>query len=196
MPRALHLIYPPQCLLCDAAVTTDFALCGTCWRDTPFIAGLACDKCGSPLPGDGPADGSVVLCDDCLTIARPWKRGRAALLYKDNARSMVLALKHADRIDLARPAADWMARAAAPILVPDMLVAPVPLHWLRLFKRKYNQAGLLAGHVASVAGLAFCPDLLQRARRTPDAGRARPRRPLCQPCRGDPRASQAGRTTA
>lgn len=167
MQRLLHLIYPPQCLGCDAAVTSDFALCSACWRETDFISGVACDKCGTPLPGEAPADGSAVLCDDCLTIARPWDKGRAALVYRGTGRKMVLALKHGDRIDLARPAAEWMARVASDMVKPGMLVAPVPLHWVRLLKRKYNQAGLLSGQVARRTGLAHCPDLLLRVRRTP-----------------------------
>lgn len=167
MQRLLHLIYPPQCLGCDAAVTSDFALCSACWRETDFISGVACDKCGTPLPGEAPADGSAVLCDDCLTIARPWDQGRAALVYRGTGRKMVLALKHGDRIDLARPAAEWMARVASDMVKPGMLVAPVPLHWVRLLKRKYNQAGLLSGQVARRTGLAHCPDLLLRVRRTP-----------------------------
>ena len=167
MQRLLHLIYPPQCLGCDGAVTSDFALCGDCWRETDFVTGLACDKCGTPLPGEGPADHSGVLCDDCLTIARPWDHGRAALVYRGTGRKLVLALKPGDRIDLARPAADWMARVARDLVLPDMLVAPVPLHWLRLLRRKYNQAGLLSGEVAKRLGLAHCPDLLLRSRRTP-----------------------------
>ncbi|MDZ4136860.1 MAG: ComF family protein [Paracoccaceae bacterium] len=164
MQAALHLLYPPQCLSCDALVTTDFGLCGPCWRDTPFIHGLVCDLCGVPLPGEDP--GHAVHCDDCLTIARPWARGRAALLYKDNGRKIVLSLKHGDRLDLARPAAGWMKRAAAPLLLPDMIVAPVPLHWLRLLKRRYNQAALLSGALAKSAGLTHCPDLLSRPRST------------------------------
>ncbi len=160
----LHMVYPPQCIACDAMVTTDFGLCAACWRETPFVAGLVCDLCGTPLPGEDP--GHAVHCDDCLTIARPWSRGRAAMLYKDRARDLVLQLKHADRIDLARPAGGWLARAAGPILRPDMLVAPVPLHWMRLIKRRYNQAALLSAQVARLAGLAHCPDLLQRQRNT------------------------------
>ncbi len=164
MQALLHVVYPPQCLSCDARVTTDFGLCATCWRETPFVTGLTCTKCGTPLPGEDEAP--EVLCDDCLTIARPWGQGRAALLYQDNARKLVLALKHGDRIDLARPVAAWMAHAAQPILVPGMLVAPVPLHWLRLIKRRYNQAALLSAAVARLAGLDHCPDLLQRRRST------------------------------
>lgn len=160
----LHLVYPPQCLVCGALVTTDFGLCGACWRETPFIAGLVCDQCGVPLPGDD--SGKPEYCDDCLTIARPWSRGRAALLYKDKARSMVLALKHGDRLDLVRPAAGWMLRAAAPILEPGMLVAPVPLHWLRLFKRRYNQSAFLSAAIAKTARLDHWPDLLVRRKAT------------------------------
>ena len=164
MQAALHLIYPPQCLTCDALVTTDFGLCGHCWRETPFVTGLVCDHCGVPLPGED--SGKPEHCDDCLTIARPWSQGRAAMLYKDNARRMVLALKHGDRLDLARPAAGWMLRAAQPMLVPGMLVAPIPLHWLRLIKRRYNQAALLSAAVAKLAALDHCPDLLIRQRNT------------------------------
>ena len=164
MQALLHVIYPPHCLTCDARVTSDFGLCGTCWRDTPFISGLVCKKCGIPLPGED--DGHEVLCDDCLLVARPWSDGRAAMLYQDNGRKLVLALKHGDRQDLARPAAAWMHRAAGAMLQPGMLVAPIPLHWLRLFKRRYNQAALLSAGIARLAKLDHCPDLLQRRRNT------------------------------
>ncbi len=164
LQAALQVLYPPQCISCAAPVTSDFGLCGDCWRDTPFVAGLVCDLCGVPLPGDDPDH--RVLCDDCMTIARPWSQGRAALIYKDNARKMVLALKHGDRMDLARPASQWMHRAAQPMLQPGMLVVPVPLHWFRLIRRHYNQAALLSGAVASLAGLPHCPDALIRHRFT------------------------------
>ncbi|WP_426032429.1 double zinc ribbon domain-containing protein [Cypionkella sp. TWP1-2-1b2] len=164
LQAALHLIYPPQCLTCDARVTTDFGLCGACWRETPFITGLVCDHCGVPLPGED--TGKPEHCDDCLTIARPWSQGRAAMLYKDNARRIVLALKHGDRLDLARPASNWLHRVAGPMLKPGMIVAPIPLHWLRLIKRRYNQAALLSAAVAKLAELDHCPDLLIRRRHT------------------------------
>lgn len=162
---ALHLIYPPQCITCDAKVTSDFGLCGDCWRETPFVAGLVCDRCGAPLKGQD--TDKAEYCDDCLTIARPWARGRAAMIYRGNARGIILALKHGDRMDLARPASAWLARAGAAVISPDMLVAPVPLHWMRLFKRRYNQAALLSLGVAKLARLEHCPDLFQRRKATP-----------------------------
>lgn len=164
MQELVRAIYPPQCLSCDRLVEQENALCPACWRETPFLAGLVCDRCGAPLPGEPEA--TIVHCDDCLRIARPWARGRAALLYDGKARDLILKLKHGDRLDLARPLGQWMARAAAPILQPDMVVAPVPLHWFRLIRRKANQAALLSARVAQLADLAHVPDLLQRVRPT------------------------------
>jgi ComF family protein len=161
----IHAIYPPQCITCQKLVATDFGLCGDCWRDTPFITGLTCSKCGAPLPGEA-AGAEEVLCDDCLQVARPWAAGRSAMLYRDNARRIVLALKHGDQMELARPAGDWLLRAARPLLRPGLVVVPVPLHWRRMMKRKYNQAALLAGALARAAGLAQCPDALIRHRNT------------------------------
>ncbi len=164
MQTLVQLIYPPRCLGCGGLVETDFGLCGTCWRDTPFISGLTCDLCGTPLPGQSDR---AEHCDDCLTTARPWAQGRAALLYKDGARRMVLALKHGDRQDIARPAAGWMARVTRPIQRPDMLILPVPLHLMRHLSRRYNQAALLAEALAAELGCDWCPDGLTRAQATP-----------------------------
>lgn len=164
MQSALHLIYPSQCISCRDLVEGDNALCGRCWRDTPFISGLACDKCGTPLLGDD--TGESILCDDCMTVARPWVRGRAAMLYKDNGRKLVLSFKHGDRLDLAAPAGQWLAAAAVPFLEPNMLIAPVPLHWMRLLKRRYNQSALLATGLGKAAKQSVCLDLLTRVKRT------------------------------
>ena len=163
MQSALRFIYPPQCLSCNTLVDENFGLCGPCWRDTPFIAGLTCDACGTPLPGDD--HGATELCDDCIEAPRPWSKGRAALLYKDNARKMVLSLKHGDRTELAKPAANWIANQW-PNINPATVVVPVPLHWLRFVRRRYNQSSLLAQHTAKALGLGFHPDALRRHRVT------------------------------
>lgn len=163
LQSALKLVYPSQCLTCGIAVEEDLSLCGTCWREAYFIHGLTCRSCGVPLPGDDL--GEDIQCDDCITTARPWYRGKAALMYRGKGREVVLRLKHGDRTDLARPAGQWMARVA-PNLDPNTVVVPVPLHWLRFLKRRYNQAALLAQVVASELNLAYLPDALHRPRAT------------------------------
>ena len=157
--KAVDAIWPPRCLACDGAVDAP-GLCGPCWRETRFVDAFSCGACGAPLPG-----GSGT-CDACLASPRPWERGRAALAYEGVGRRLVLGLKHADRLDLAPHAAEWMARAAGDMLGPDALLVPVPLHWTRLARRRYNQSAVLARALARRTGAALCADLLVRARRT------------------------------
>ncbi|MEM6482245.1 MAG: double zinc ribbon domain-containing protein, partial [Pseudomonadota bacterium] len=98
LQSALRLVYPPRCSLCDELVENEYGLCGACWRDTPVISGTTCHSCGVPLPGE--FLGGAEICDECLRVERPWSKGHAALLYRDNGRRMALSLKHGDRHDI------------------------------------------------------------------------------------------------
>lgn len=160
----IRAIYPPQCVACDSQTEAENGLCGPCWRETQFIGGLICDTCGCPLPGDMSDD--PVQCDDCMTIARPWDRGRAALVYTGVGRRLVLGLKHGDRLDLVQPAAMWMIRASKDLLTADTVLVPVPLHWARLLRRRYNQAAVLAQAMAPMVGATVLVDGLIRPRST------------------------------
>jgi len=52
------------------------------------------------------------------------------------------------------------------------MIVPVPLHWRRRIKRRFNQSTLLGRALAKRHGLSLCPHLLDRARHTPtQAGR-------------------------
>jgi ComF family protein len=84
------------------------------------------------------------------------------MLYDGNAKSIVLRLKHADRTDLARPVGKWLAEAARPLVDPNTIVAPVPLHWFRGLRRRYNQSILLSRRVSNLLDIDHCPDMLQR----------------------------------
>ena len=173
LQTAVALIYPPSCLACGAWVAAHGGLCGPCWRDTGFIEGVVCETCGIPLLGD--LSETDVRCDACLAAPPPWDHGRAALLYRDTGRRLVLALKHGDRQDIAKPAGRWMAQVIAPFVTPETLVVPVPLHYARLWKRRFNQSALLARALAREHKLGWCPDALRRVRTAAGNGRDRRR---------------------
>ncbi|HEU0222111.1 MAG TPA: ComF family protein [Paracoccaceae bacterium] len=164
--QLVDLIYPPRCIACREPTETAHALCAACWRDANFIAGAICDACGAPVV-DALGAAGPIHCEDCTQRPPAWDRGRAALLYEGAGRRMVLALKHGDRLDLVPPLASWMARAGADLLADVGLVAPVPLHWLRLARRRFNQSAELARAIARRQGPELAADLLIRTRATP-----------------------------
>ncbi|KJZ19384.1 ComF family protein [Loktanella sp. S4079] len=175
MQSVIRAIYPAQCVSCGVQTESDFGLCGTCWRETQFIGGLICDKCGAPLPGED--NGELVHCDECMTIARPWDHGRAGLIYTGIGRKLVLGLKHGDRTDLARPAALWLARIARPLVNERTVLVPVPLHWTRRVRRRYNQAALITHALGREIGATVCADALIRTKKTkPLEGHSREQR--------------------
>ena len=164
LQSVIQAIYPPQCVACDALTDADFGLCGSCWSQTAFIGGLICDSCGTPLLGDD--DGARVQCDDCMTIARPWDQGRAVFAYSGVGRRLVLGLKHGERTDLVPAVGRWIAQKTTEMRLLDPVLVPVPLHWTRLLKRRYNQSALLALAVGKVLDQPVCVDALLRPKRT------------------------------
>jgi ComF family protein len=166
--RAVDLLLPPLCLRCGTPVDDVGALCAACWVNIGFIAPPFCACCGYPFEFD-PGPDSV--CAGC-TRARPrYARARAVFRYDDFSRDLVLGFKHADRTDAAPAFGRWLARAGGELVADADLIVPVPLHWLRLFQRRYNQAALLALALARTTGVAAAPSLLRRRRSTPSQGR-------------------------
>jgi ComF family protein len=161
--RALDVVLPPRCLACGAVVGEQGALCPDCWAAIDFLAPPLCARCGFPFDFEA-ADAE--LCAACRTRPPVYDRARAVLRYDVASRGMLLAFKHADRTDLAPYFGRWLARAGAEFLAEADIVAPVPLHWTRLFSRRYNQAALLARAAAKEAGRPFLGDILIRRRRT------------------------------
>lgn len=166
MQTVLRTMFPPECLSCGARVESDFGLCGSCWPETPFILGAACDLCGIALPGQS-ADGEVLICDECHRIPRPWDKGRAVMRYSGIGRKLVMGLKHGDRAEIARAAGPWLARAAGDLLSDDPVLVPVPLHPIRLAMRRFNQSALLALAMGRACGAEVAVEALRRTRATP-----------------------------
>ncbi len=165
----LDAVMPPHCLTCEEAVEVQGTLCAACFRGLHRITAPMCPRCGVPFLHGGQG-GPGGLCPGCLDHPPRYDTARAALRYDAASQRLILPFKHADRPELAGPLAAHMARAGAALLARCDLVAPVPLHWRRLFSRRYNQAALLAQRLARAAHRPCIPDLLARRRPTPPLG--------------------------
>jgi len=168
---ALNLLIPPLCLGCETIVDTSGTLCPACWTKLTFLSAPVCDACGLPFAFDA---GEGAVCAGCLKRPHTFARARCAIAYGDGSRGLILGFKHGDRTDAVATFARWMVQAGAPLLATADLLAPVPLHWTRLFLRRYNQAAMLALAAGRIAGKPVVADLLARRRRTRKLGHLGP----------------------
>ena len=90
---------------------------------------------------------------------------RSAVGYGETARAVALKLKYGGRIGVAETMAKFMARHVE--ASPGTVLAPVPLHRWRIWKRGYNQAALIASSLGRRTGLPVELELLERTKATP-----------------------------
>jgi ComF family protein len=164
----IDVLLPPRCLACGETVTAAGTLCARCWRGLTFLGRPCCARCGLPFEFDL---GESVLCGDCAREAPRFDRARAALRYDAASRQLILGFKHGDRLHMAPAFGQWLRRAGSDLIREADLAVPVPLHWTRLFARRYNQAAVLAHALHAAGGPPVIPDVLIRTRRTPSQGK-------------------------
>ncbi|CAM2737749.1 amidophosphoribosyltransferase [Komagataeibacter xylinus] len=161
----LDLLFPPRCLACGAEVAQAGHLCGACVGQMHLITPPFCRRCALPFSSRAAA-GPDMTCTTCQQNPPPWREARAAMMYDETARSLILPLKYADSTENVSLLARYMAKAGRDIMTGESLFMPVPLHRLRLFGRRYNQAALLARALARLAGATVLCDGLERIHAT------------------------------
>jgi competence protein ComFC len=110
-----------------------------------------CVTCRTPFLNAFPldAEGRCALCRSGL---RGFDAAYCFGTYEGVLRELIHLYKYGRVRTLARPLAEWLASALPPDDRFDA-VTPVPLHWRRQWQRGFNQAELLARHVARRRGI-------------------------------------------
>lgn len=148
-------------------------LCARCWSRLDFIEHPRCERLGLPFAFDA----GVRVSAQALAEPPAYARARAAVTFGEVARDLVHALKYQDRTEAAVPMARLMARAGAELLADADTLVPVPLHWRRLWRRRFNQSGLLAQAIGREARVPVRHDFLVRTRAShPQVGLSRSER--------------------
>jgi ComF family protein len=160
--RLSDLIWPPRSLLSEAIVDRPGVIEPALWGELKFLAEPLCAHCGFPLPDDV---GPNAKCGACAGRRPAYDSARAALVYDDNARRLILDLKRGGRRDGLPVFARWMAAAAGETLARADFVAPVPMHWTRLAVRSFNQAAWLAAALGRASGKRWKAGALMRVKR-------------------------------
>jgi ComF family protein len=160
--RALDVALPTLCPACREPVGGN-GLCASCWAKLSLIAPPYCERLGIPFAYD---PGPGVLSMQAMANPPAYHRARAAVRYDDIARALVHALKYGDRLDLAPTMGRWMARAGRELVADADALIPVPLHWRRLWARRFNQSALLAKTISQETGVGIAEGVLKRVKAT------------------------------
>lgn len=158
----LNLALPRLCPACRVTVEAE-GLCPDCWSRLSFIAPPYCARLGIPFTYD---PGPGILSMKAIADPPVYDRARAAVRYDDVSRTLVHQLKYGDRPDLAPMMGRWMAHAGRELLEGADALVPVPLHWRRLFARRFNQSATLAGAIAAQSGIPVAHRALKRVKST------------------------------
>jgi len=161
--HVLDLGLPPMCPTCREPVADQGGLCARCWSKLSFITRPYCERLGIPFAYD---PGPGVLSMEAIADPPAYTRARAAVRYDETARTMVQAFKYSDRIDLAPAMGRWMALAGRELLAEADALIPVPLHWRRLWSRRFNQAAALAKTISRLSNVPVAYGALARVRAT------------------------------
>ncbi|MBX6426783.1 MAG: ComF family protein [Variibacter sp.] len=155
---------PPLCPGCREPLADLGGLCARCWSQLSFITRPYCERLGIPFAYD-PGPGLLSL--EAIADPPAYGRARAAVQYGDMAATLVHALKYGDRLELAPMLGRWMAAAGRELTAGADALVPVPLHWRRLWARRFNQSAALAATVGRIAGLPVALEVLARVKATP-----------------------------
>lgn len=168
LSKFINLLMPPRCLNCGVHVDEPYNICGECWGKLTFISQPHCVTCGVTMPESASPEAE---CLECIEHPPLFAKARAALEYNEHSTPLITRLKYSDQLQLAPLLTRWMEAAGKQLIPQADMIVPVPLHWTRLFTRKFNQAAILAQMLAQKSGKLYVPELLQRRRRTPPQAR-------------------------
>ena len=168
----LDLLLPPHCPSCNQIVSYEGLLCSECFAHITVVTEPVCARCGVAFANRA-FGGPDQLCDGCRSRPPSFARARAAFRYDGHSRRLILPFKHSDRIELSRILSTHMARIGGVLLAESDVIVPVPLHYRRLFSRRYNQSALLARELGRLAGKPVLLDgLVRRHATTPLGGKS------------------------
>ncbi len=160
-------LFPSQCLLCACSLEGEL-LCANCQYDLPHTYGqLLCQQCGLRI------ESLSHFCGSCLRHPPAFSRSFMAFSYEHPVDALIHKFKYRANLTSGKLLAQMLAEALKHriheedgLVLPDFII-PVPLHWQRLWLRGFNQADILATHLAQELHIPVANRIAQRKYKTP-----------------------------
>jgi ComF family protein len=156
----LNLRLHTPCSLCSCLHQTKAPICSAC--EALFIPlGAACLHCATPLP-----DISYTRCGHCIkqppaldTVFTPYR-------FEEPLRTLLHLFKYHEQLHIALFLAKKMQQALPPITPQTTCLIPIPIHPKRMRTRGFNQAALLAQHLAKQLKTPYLSNHIKKIKNT------------------------------
>jgi len=138
-------------------------ICPECVKKLSFVKNPVCKRCGKEVIST-----DMEYCFDCVRHKRTFEYGRALLNYDETAGSSMAKIKYKNKreyLDFYGEAIYARYGKLIRRMEADVLV-PVPVHPSRKKERGFNQSEILARRIGEHLGLAVCPSMLVRNKKT------------------------------
>lgn len=159
------LVFPPECVVCGDAWSgpaADPRICAQCLPALTADAATRCPRCAERAPAE------------CIHCRQGWRCAAAWVLgtYDGPLREAVLRTKHAAEVPLAAALGEllYLRHASALREYAADVVAPVPSHWWRQYRRGVNPPQAIAEALAARLHVPCASGLVRRLKATPPLG--------------------------
>ena len=170
LEKIIDFILPPRCIVTGEIVSHQGLLSPKSWRDLNFISDPQCHRCGFPFDFDSGDVKEGNICAVCAKNPPAFDKARAALVYDDMSRDIILSFKHGDQTQSVPSFIPWLNQAGVDVLDRADYLVPVPLHRWRILRRRFNQSALIAQYLSKDTKIPCFLDILQRVRATETQG--------------------------
>ncbi|MCR5670042.1 MAG: ComF family protein [Butyrivibrio sp.] len=171
--KALDLIYPGRCPVCDGILPVFEIKNGSlgpggrihkeCKKKIRYVGDNTCMKCGKPLLQEDDKE----YCDDCRKRKHVFDRGFSVFEYRSISGS-IYRFKYQKRQEYAQFYADASLKKLGKVLshLGIDVIVPVPMYPKKEWQRGYNQASVYGKALSERLSIPFADDLVRRTRNT------------------------------
>jgi ComF family protein len=162
--QLLTAIFPDDCRICGNPLSEfhSVPVCSRCLDAArPHAGECCCERCGAPQLHRASLDEEGV-CRLCRSGKRGFDSCYSYGGYSGELRHLIHVFKYERVESLAHPLARRML-SAMPRHIAFDVIAPVPMHWWKRFRRGFNQAGLLAREISRNTAIPVA-DVLRRSK--------------------------------
>ncbi|CAO5682900.1 MAG: hypothetical protein HEEMFOPI_00803 [Holosporales bacterium] len=162
-------IFPNSFLSCHSIqIDSQIFFCHDCWKELIFIQKPFCAICGIPFSYEEKGiEKSDILCLHCHKSKPAFDSARSLFIYNNTIKKPILMFKHHDQTQYAKSFGLLLKHYLEKENVAFDIIMPIPLHWVRLLKRQFNQSALMAKYIGKTMQKPVDFDALKKSRNTP-----------------------------